>query len=163
MLVSLVEWAAKREGLKFSLFGPLNETDLGQPEGPHVSPEEFAKVIALLDAKLSASVLDRIKLVVAEQGRFSADYLKPIVALPQLQDCIGVFGLHTHTDLTPSQFADVLAVAGAFPEARVWMTEFGDLDQSGEKEWYVAWRMASSSSVGGIASGRVDPKSLQDL
>jgi O-glycosyl hydrolase len=143
MLVSLVEWAVKREGLKFTLFGPLNETDLGQPEGPKVSPEEFAQVIVLLDAKLSAKGLDQVKLVVAEQARFSADYLKPIVALPQLKDRIGVFGLHTYTDLTPGQFADVLAVAQSFPQARVWMTEFGDLDQSGEKEWYVAWRMAS--------------------
>ncbi len=143
MLVSLIEWAVKREGLRFSLFGPLNETDLGQPEGPHVSPEAFANVIALLDAKLSAKGLDGVKLVVAEQGRFSADYLKSVVALPQLKERIGVFGLHTYTDLAPGQFAEVLAVANAFPEARVWMTEFGDLDQSGEKEWYVAWRMAS--------------------
>lgn len=143
MLVSLVEWAVKREGLKFTLFGPLNETDLGQPEGPVVSPDEFAKVIVLLDHKLSVKGLDHIKLVVAEQGRFSADYLKPIVALPQLAQRIGVFGLHTYTDLAPQQFANVLAAADAFPEARVWMTEFGDLDQSGEREWYVAWKMTS--------------------
>lgn len=143
MLVSLVEWAARREGLKFTLFGPLNETDLGQPEGPHVSPEEFAKVIALLDHKLSAKGLDHIKLVVAEQARFSADYLRPIIAQPHLAQRVGVFGLHTYTDLTPQQFDEVLTVARTFPEARMWMTEFGDLDQSGEKEWYVAWRMAS--------------------
>lgn len=143
MLVSLVEWAVRREGLKFTLFGPLNETDLGPPEGPLVSPEAFARVIAQLDAKLAAQGLDHIRLVVAEQGRFNADYLKAIIALPHLAPRVGVFGLHTYTDLSPQQFADVLAVARTFPEARIWMTEFGDLDQSGEKEWYVAWKMAS--------------------
>lgn len=143
MLVSLVEWAVKREGLKFSLFGPLNETDLGQPEGPVVSPAAFADVIALLDQKLSAKGLDQIKLVVAEQGRFSAEYLKPIIALPHLAQRIGVFGLHTYTDLSAQQFADVMSVAHEFKQTRVWMTEFGDLDQSGEKEWFVAWVMAS--------------------
>lgn len=143
MLVSLVEWAVKRENLKFTLFGPLNETDLGPPEGPRVSPEAFAQVIALLDQKLSAKGLDHIKLVVAEQGRFGTDYLKAIVALPHLASRIGVFGMHTYSDLSPQQFAEVSAVAHAFPEARLWMSEFGDLDQSGEKEWYVAWKMAS--------------------
>jgi O-glycosyl hydrolase len=143
MLVSLVDWAVKREGLKFTLFGPLNETDLGQPEGPVVSPDEFAKVVSLLDQKLTARGLDHIKLVVAEQAHFSVEYLKPVIAQPHLARRIGTFGLHTYTDLAPQQFADALAVARAFPEARVWMTEFGDLDQSGEKEWYVAWRMAS--------------------
>jgi hypothetical protein len=34
MLASLVEWARVREGVRFRLFGPLNETDLGPPAGP---------------------------------------------------------------------------------------------------------------------------------
>jgi hypothetical protein len=28
----------------------------------------------------------------------------------------------------------------AYEKTRIWMTEYGDLDQSGEKEWYIAWK-----------------------
>jgi O-glycosyl hydrolase len=143
MLVSLLDWAINREGLNIALFGPLNETDLGQPEGPHLSPAAYADVVALLDQKLTARGLDRIKLVVAEQAHFNTGFIEQFVARPELARRIGVFGLHTYGELSPQVSAEALAATRGFPDARAWMTEFGDLDQSGEKEWFVAWRMAS--------------------
>ncbi len=38
MLVSLVQWAVQEEGLAVPYFGPLNETDIGPPEGPLLTP-----------------------------------------------------------------------------------------------------------------------------
>ncbi len=143
MLVSLITWARHEERLRFHYVGPLNETDLGSPEGPLVSPEAYARVLLRLDEQLNRAGLEDIKLVVAEQARFNPAYLEAIVATPQLAGRIGVFGMHCYGAISPEQFAEVRAVAtrGGFEDARLWMTEYGDLDQSGEKEWYVAWAM----------------------
>jgi hypothetical protein len=141
MLVSLVRWARREEHLSFRLFGPLNETDLGSPEGPIVPPEAYVRVLLRLDEQLSRAGLDDITLVVAEQSRFDPTYLAAIVAEPQLARRVAVFGMHCYGAITPERFAEVRAAASGFASARLWMTEYGDLDQSGEKEWYVAWMM----------------------
>ncbi|NWG19016.1 MAG: hypothetical protein HXY39_01695 [Chloroflexi bacterium] len=138
MLVSLLVWARREEGLRFTLFGPLNETDIGPPEGPFVSPEAYTRVLALLDRKLNALGLDDIRFVVAEQARFDATYMRAILAEPAVLRRVGVWGLHCYSEYTPEQFREVRELAGATP---LWMTEYGDLEQSGEREWYVAWVM----------------------
>lgn len=143
MLVSLVAWARQHESLRITYFGPLNETDLGNPEGPFVTPDAFARVLLLLDEKLRQVGLDDIKLVVAEQAFFNTAYLEAIVEEPRLAQRIGVFGLHCYGTISPDQFAAVHEIASTsdFATTHLWMTEYGDLDQSGEKEWYVAWAM----------------------
>jgi O-glycosyl hydrolase len=140
MMVSLVDWAVHREGLKIGCFGPLNETDIGSPEGPRVLPQEYPKVLEILDRKLTERGLD-VPLVVPEQGHFNASYIRQIAARPALAGRIGVFATHCYTDISQHQFAEVRAAASTFPNAHLWMGEYGDLDQSGEKEWYVAWVM----------------------
>ncbi|MGB9753186.1 hypothetical protein [Roseiflexus castenholzii] len=138
MLVSLLVWARREEGLRFTMFGPLNETDIGPPEGPFVSPEAYARVLALLDRKLNAIGLDDIRFVVAEQARFDTTYMRAILAEPAAARRVGVWGLHCYSEYSPEQLREVRDLAGTTP---LWMTEYGDLEQSGEREWYVAWLM----------------------
>lgn len=140
MMVSLVDWAVHHEGLKIGCFGPLNETDIGSPEGPHLSPEEYPKVLEILDRSLTDHGLT-VPLVVPEQGHFNPYYIRQITACQELANRIGVFATHSYTDIASHQFAEVRAAASLFPNAHLWMGEYGDLDQSGEKEWYVAWGM----------------------
>lgn len=142
MMVSLVVWVTKHEGLKIGWFGPLNETDIGSPEGPLVTPEEYPKVLEILDTKLTAQNL-QIPLVVPEQGNFNPDYIRHITAFPALSSRIGVFATHCYIDLAAEQFSEVCTAAEGFPKAHLWMGEYGDLDQSGEKEWYVAWAITN--------------------
>jgi hypothetical protein len=71
MLVSMLVWAKKKENLRFTLFGPLNETDIGQPEGPLVDPATFLHVGEILDRQMAEQGLDDIRLVVAEQADFN--------------------------------------------------------------------------------------------
>jgi len=145
MLVSMVEWARRKEHLRFTLFGPLNETDVGSPEGPRVTPAEFVKVLEVLDAKLSQQGLDEVRLVVAEQSALNTDYLRGIVRSERLARRIGVIGMHTYADLPQDRYQEVVSLVRGSPCAgcRLWMTEYGDLEQSGEREWYVAWAMTS--------------------
>jgi len=140
MMVSLVDWAIHHEGLKIRCFGPLNETDIGSPEGPSVSPEEYPKILEILDRKLSVKGIN-IPLVVPEQSQFNGNTIRLIAAHPSLAKRIGVFATHCYADIPLALFNEVRAAASPFPDAHLWMGEYGDLDQSGEKEWYVAWVM----------------------
>jgi len=143
MLVSLVEWARKRERLNFCLFGPLNETDIGSPEGPTVNPENFVQICELLTDKLEVRNLTDIQLVVPEASGFNTAYLNALVHSQKLRGRIGAFGMHSYGDMTFDHYQDVykLVEGSAFAGTPLWMTEYGDLEQSGEREWYVAWVM----------------------
>lgn len=137
MLVSLVEWAKRREGLHFTLFGPLNETNLGPPEGPRVEPAAYARVLEALDRALAARGLDDIRFVVAEEAGMSTAYMRPILASNAAWR-VAVWGMHCYGWYSAAQFHEVVHLAGTTP---VWMTEYGDLEQTGEREWEVAWAM----------------------
>ena len=144
MQVSMVDWAKNKEHLRFTLFGPLNETDVGSPEGPSVNPVEFVKVLEILDEKLTRRELGDIRLVVPETG-FGTSYLTEILRSRKLIKRIDVFGLHDYSDIPRDQYQEVLDLLKdtSYTNCRLWMTEFGDLEQSGEKEWYVGWWMTS--------------------
>ena len=148
MMVSLLDWARNEEGIRFKYFSPLNETDIGSPEGPSVSPEEFVKVMEVLDAKLEEKGLDDVRLVVGDQALFSSLYVEALVKSEALLGRIGAFGMHTYgwdrryfdrtADEEYSRLGRIIKDS-PYAGCRLWMTEYGDLDQSGEREWYVAW------------------------
>jgi O-glycosyl hydrolase len=143
MLVSLVTWARKNEGIQFRWFGPVNETDIGSPEGPTISAVDYVRVCELLDEKLHQNGLDDIQLVVPEQANFIPDYLRELVKSPKLLKRIGVFSMHDYMDYTPETYRSVTDVVKNSPyrDRHLWMGEYGDLEQTGEREWYVAWAM----------------------
>jgi hypothetical protein len=145
MLVSLIEWACRTENIHFSLFGPLNETDLGSPEGPLLSPEEYVKVCELLDAKLNQRGLDEIRLVAPEQACVEPGFIQALVQSQRLHRRLGVFSLHNYTDLHEDAYLSVTSAVrnSSYQGRHLWISEFGDLDQTGEREWYVAWTLAS--------------------
>ena len=145
MLVSLIEWAKNKEHIHFKYFGPLNETDIGSPEGPTLLPEGYAQVLQILDRKLKEKGLDEIRLVVAEQSDFNADYVKKFVQYKELAGRIGVFGLHTYGDLSCDRYKEITEAIKdtPFKSHSIWMSEYGDLDQTGEKEWCIAWKSTS--------------------
>jgi hypothetical protein len=145
MMVSMLEWAKKNEELDFTLFGPLNETDIGDPEGPTVDPAGYVRACEALDAELTARGLSDIRFVVAEQAYFNSDYLAALTASPTLRERIAIFALHDYLDIPSARYAEVTSVVtrSAYSACPLWMTEFGDLEQSGEREWYVAWVMFS--------------------
>jgi O-glycosyl hydrolase len=75
--------------------------------------------------------------VAAEQGRYDLDYAKAILASPLLRRKVGVLGIHAYSDFSAAELVALAAASEGKP--KVWMTEFGDLDLSGEREWYAAW------------------------
>ena len=94
MQASLADWACRREGINFQWFGPLNESDLGSPEGPKVTPQEYVKVCEVLDEKLTDRGLDDIRLIVPEAAHFTPAYLRELVKSTRLTDRIHAFSMH---------------------------------------------------------------------
>lgn len=140
MMYSFASWARHMEGVKFSLFGPLNETDIGPPEGPRVEPGEFAEVISVLAERFREGLND-VGFVLPEQAFFNTDYVKHLINNPVLAKRIGAVSMHMYSNIpveTLKKFADTVreSLCG---NRSIWMGEYGDLDQSGEMEWYVAW------------------------
>ncbi len=140
MMYSFLDWVKNREGIKFTLFGPLNETDIGPPEGPKVDSGEFAKIIKALINRFEDGLGD-IKLVLTEQAFFNTDYIKHLINDPEISQKIGVISMHMYSNIpveTLKGFVDTVKES-LCKKCSIWMGEYGDLDQSGEMEWYVAW------------------------
>jgi hypothetical protein len=145
MAGALVDWARRREGLRISAFGPTNETDLGLPEGPIIGPTAMP---AFLEAVLGE--LDRLghadlPLFACDQAFFGPDYLAELVRHPSLAKRLIAFSTHQYNDMAPERFRAVtdLVKDTPFAACRLWMTEYGDLDETGENEWRVAFRSAA--------------------
>ncbi|SFS66586.1 O-Glycosyl hydrolase [Paenibacillus sp. BC26] len=138
MMASMLHWARHEENIQFELFGPLNETDAGPPEGPLVSAEEYAKCMEILVDVLDRRGLSDVKLVVAEQSLFSLDYIVALMGSRKLDGRIGVFGMHDYHSNSVKSVPEQMSgyIDG---RTRFWMTEYGDLDVTGEYEWEVAW------------------------
>ena len=135
MTVHYAAWLRKN-GVRFSLFGPLNETDFGPPEGPCVSPECYvAACLAVLD-ELDRAGMQDVTLVVPEQGGFDLRYLQALLANDRLRSRIAVVGMHMYSEVDVAQAVDY--VSAHAPHSRYWMTEFGDLDQNSAKEEQLA-------------------------
>lgn len=139
MMASMLLWAREQEHVQFELFGPLNETDLGPPEGPFVSAEAYVKVLEVLVQKLGHYRLTDVKLVVPEAAHYSLEYVRPILGSRQLVGRIGVVGMHTYGDISVQDVSDLLPTYDD-KGTRFWMTEYGDLDETGAQEWEVAWK-----------------------
>jgi glucuronoarabinoxylan endo-1,4-beta-xylanase len=136
MAVSYLEWLRKEAQVRFSLFCPLNETDLGPPEGPVVNPQSYVNVIHAIAALLDKKGLGDIRFVVAEQGRFDTSYIEAFERDPSLRSRIEAFGLHTYFSYAPVDDVVKLIANGPYAGTKIWMTEYGDLDQTGEREFY---------------------------
>jgi hypothetical protein len=132
-----VVWAREKERLRFNLFGPFNETDIGPPEGPSIDPDTLVDVTIRLAMRLKDLGHGDIKLVVAEQGHYNLDYLRPLAKATAIRDVISVAAMHCYGDVTLSEVPEFLR-ANDLADWRYWLTEYGELEQTGEQEWEAA-------------------------
>ena len=152
MVVSMAQWARKEEGLRFRYLAPFNETDAGFPEGPKLELEDLTAATQAVLKKLDAHGLADVRLIVADDADPSIVRTEAILKHPDWRDRIGAFGLHTYGNGDESEQAGwqgevsphgqlLKRIRGsAFAGCPVWMTEYGDLDQSGIIEHEIGWR-----------------------
>jgi len=154
MVVGLARWAREREGLRFTLFAPFNETNLGFPEGPRVRDEDVRAAVRAVADKMAAAGLGDVTLaVMCDSPPVSLERHRALLDDPDLVGRIAVFSHHTYGDgdagdgggawyeaETPHAALARAVAESRHAEARLWMTEYGDLDQTGLIEWQFAWR-----------------------
>jgi O-glycosyl hydrolase len=152
MVATMLKWAREKEGLKFSILAPFNETDLGYPEGPKIDGNDMLLATRAIIKRLDASNLGDIGLVAIDDASPKFDKLDAVLSDSSYSERIHAFATHTYgsndmgqnlgwagakTDFT--RFASQIKNS-AFRNASVWMTEYGDLDQTGLIEYEFAWR-----------------------
>lgn len=155
MAVTLLTWARKKEGLKFSFFMPFNETDLGFPEGPRFLDEDCYPAFVAIMEKLKKNGFEDLPVVVLDDSHLIPGRLKAIVDDERFVSRVKGFGWHTYGNATdadaPSSWNESKGPykvfteetqATSYKDKSYWLTEYGDLDQSNEIEFEVAWRSA---------------------
>lgn len=133
------EYAARlrRAGIRFTLFGPFNECDLGSPEGVSLSYHEFVPACRAVLEALDRKGLTDVMLVLAEQSGYDLFFLEEIVRDPVLCGRIAVSSMHIYCDGNVGKWCEYLQKN--LPNARPWVTEFGTLEQDAAMEQSYAW------------------------
>ncbi len=170
MAVSMLKWAREKEHLKFSLFAPFNETDLGFPEGPRLQPNIVIPATKAILKKLDEAGLGDIKLIVLCDAYPKLEKIAPICKDASMVGRLAYFSTHTYGDggdqepwkwfQEETDFAKFAKMVRQSPynDCPVWLSEFGDLDQTGEVEFGVGWRCVRrllKAIDDGFSSGQV--------
>jgi hypothetical protein len=153
MVVSMLWWARDREHLKFNLAGPFNETDLSYPEGPGISTSDAHTALVSVLLKLKEYGIEDIRLIVMDDSGIQFEKIQSLLADTSYKNQIAAFGFHTYGNgagsegpdgwyTNPTAFKLIADSIGqsAYGTTPLWMTEYGDLDQSGLIEYEFAWR-----------------------
>jgi O-glycosyl hydrolase len=152
MVVTMLEWARNQEKLRFSLLEPFNETDLGFPEGPRLPARFSIPVVKSIINRLDKAGMSDIKLILLGDSSPNIEKLQPILDDPALLPYVTAFATHTYGDgdegdggnwfTDESSYARFVKAVRMSPyrDRSVWLSEYGDLDQSGAIEYAVSWR-----------------------
>ena len=153
MAVSLLSWARFKENLKFSLFMPYNETNLGFPEGPFMKSEDCVPSAEEIVKRLKRDGLEDIKLIVMGDSHIVPENIAVFLETPSLRENIYGFSGHTYGNgfeedsRNPWPWGDspfkrtIDLIENSDHKGKpLWITEYGDLDQTGEIEFEFAWR-----------------------
>jgi hypothetical protein len=153
MVVSQLRWAREKENIKIHLLSPFNETDLGFPEGPIIRPEQCREATRAIVKKLEESGMGEVKLILMdESGRWAVEYPEQLAQEPSLAGWMEALALHTYGNgnegdggnwyRDPSSFSRIFNAIQrtSFHGIPLWLTEYGDLDQSRLIEYAVGWR-----------------------
>jgi hypothetical protein len=155
MICTMLDWAKDHEKLKFSLLAPFNETNFdGSREGPAIPPSNrIAAVKAVVEA-LKNHHLENLKLAVFCDGNFELAKLAPLLADSTFKDQVSVISAHTYGNGGEGDgnpwYRETTVIgrtvekvkASAYRNSRIWLNEYGDLDQTGDIENEFSWRIS---------------------
>ncbi|KPL09595.1 MAG: hypothetical protein AMS26_22695 [Bacteroides sp. SM23_62] len=153
MAVSLLKWARYNEHLEFSLFMPYNETNLGFPEGPYMEPVDCVPSVKEIIKRLNQNGLEDIKLIVMGDSHVEIENIRAFLDDASMINHIYGFSGHTYGNgyeedarnpwpWGDSPFKKIVEMIdqSEYKGKPLWITEYGDLDQTGEIEFEFAWR-----------------------
>ena len=149
MITSVVDYGRRVRGIPILLLSPLNETDIGAPEGPLVGPDQYARLLNKIHIRLHELGYDDVRLVAPEIANVdaAATYVDPIVQDPMLVGAVGHFAFHNYFGW--AGHVDDLLAGFAYPDRTYWMTEWSEASTDGfldnghlvQDEWQFARSM----------------------
>ena len=152
MVVSMMKWAREKEGLEFRVVEPFNECDLAGVEGPAIDPKDYPVAILAVAEELQAQGLGDVQIIPMGDAKMDRNQLMPILADVRYKEQVFAFGGHFYGDggdqepgelwhlPTEAQWMVWSINNSAYNGCPFWITEYGDLDQTSEVEFAVAWR-----------------------
>jgi hypothetical protein len=153
MAASLLHWARNNEGIRFSKFMPFNETDMGYPEGPKITNKDIPKAIEAVHKHLIAVGLGNLDYILMDDTGVNLERIEQLIKSPFPKQQLAAVGVHTYgnglaedgrsgwlEENSPFKNALQYLKKSAVPNPNLWLTEYGDLDQTGQIEHEVAWR-----------------------
>ncbi len=154
MCATMLKYARDNEMLEFKFFAPFNENNTGYPEGATILPSEMGKAVKAILAKLDEYGLYDVRLIIPDDSRANLDELKALLADNSYAARVMAFGTHEfgdgaecdrdnwYTDTTDYAKYVSLVRHSYFGYSSVWLTRYGERDQTGEIEYEYAWRSA---------------------
>jgi O-glycosyl hydrolase len=124
MIASLVAYGRQIKGLPIRVVSPLNEVDLGFPEGPRVGPEQYARLMRKLLTRLDARGQQDLQIAppdIASPGNAAA-YFAPLLSDAGLMSRVAFFSLHDYSGYAGG--ARALIDASPYAGRELWMTEY---------------------------------------
>jgi len=142
MVATMLKWAREEEHLKFNTVMPFNETDLGFPEGPRVLDDDCAPAFDAVVEELETYGLGDLMFVIMDDSDAKAERIEMLLKQTKYAHKIKAIGLHTYGggETARREVRKTMDSTG-FANTPIWLTEYGDLDQTGEIEFEVGWRM----------------------
>ncbi len=147
MLASVVDYGRRVKGLHIELLSPLNETDIGPPEGPLVAPDQYARIVTKVLARLAELGYSDVEIVGPETSRVdkAPGYIEALTASPSLMAHVRRFAAHDYAGSTGG--LPGLLERLAYADRALWMTEWSQNATDGwlDNGRQVAdeWRFAS--------------------
>ena len=153
MIVSMLDWARNKENLKFNLLSPFNETDIGYPEGANILIEDIYPATKAILKKLDEHQMQDVKLILLDDASLNFARIEEVLKDSTYKDRIQAFGFHTYGNGNEfeggggwfdeeSNFSRInkRIKSSPFKNSPLWMSEYGDLDLTGEIEYEFAIR-----------------------
>jgi hypothetical protein len=142
MVATMLQWAREKEHLKFSCVMPFNETDLGFPEGPRLLDEDCIPAFDAVVKKMIEYNLEDLVFVIMDDSGEHLERLRNIIKNDVYKNKILGIGLHTYGggEREQAMVRQMMDTYG-FKNRSLWLTEYGDLDQTQEIEFEIGWRM----------------------
>ncbi|HYL52828.1 MAG TPA: hypothetical protein VEZ15_12720, partial [Acidimicrobiia bacterium] len=147
-IVSLAYYARTVRGVRFHLLSPLNETDLGPPEGPLVAPDQFTDIFHRIAARLDALGMSDVQLVGPETSSAHQDYIAAMLGDPLVMSHVRMFSVHNYTGCCIDYLVGFVQ-SSAYPDRQIILGEWnqmatdGNLDNGAQvaDEWQFAREM----------------------
>jgi len=139
MIVSLVHHARRHRNLDIRLLGPVNEPDIGAPEGPSIDPTQLTRLLNKLALHLDRVGLSDVEFVAPDTAHIkrAPEYIRSLLEARGLTSRIAHVAVHNYE----GKLGAVPSLANQFDRSRLWVTEWAsscprcDEGQAVADEW----------------------------